>query len=76
MVYGHPGGRIVDGVQHLREFVGAELPQHLLLLLHVLPILAQGVLLLQLLLVEHLLRDVASACLQGGQGLLVSHLDR
>ena len=75
MLDGHPWRRVIDRVEHLRELVGAELPEHLLLLLHVLAILAQRVLLLELLLSEQLLRDVPCAGLERGQGLLVRDLD-
>lgn len=44
--------RVVYRVQDRRELVRAELPEHLLLLFHILPILTQRVLLLHLLLGE------------------------
>ena len=66
---------IINGVKHLRQLVRAQLPQHLLLLLHVLSVLAQRVLLLQLLLSQQLLCDVARARLQSAQGFLMHHLD-
>ena len=68
------GGRAaVDGAEDGGELVGAELAQHLLLLLHVLAVLVERVELL-LLRVE-LQGDVARAGLQRRQGLFVRRLN-
>jgi hypothetical protein len=66
---------VVDGSENGGQLAGAELPEHLLLLLHVLPILVQRVLLRHLRLVLKLVAYVASACLKRRQSFFVSGLD-
>ena len=68
------GSAAVDGAEDGGELVGAELAQHLLLLLHVLAVLVERVQLL--LLGVQLQSDVARARLQGRQGFFVRRLDR
>ena len=64
---------VINGIQNCGELVGAELSQHLLLLLHIVAVFDKSVLLLKLLSLQ-LMGNLAGAGLQSSHGFLMRDL--